>query len=163
MITLNCIYVTLYLYKNMFTVSIVRIKYARSTIGYSEAPSLALLALFLFLYLVEARRCCWGMPKPRSSQKGNQFLLVPFGLSVSYYWFPSRREPPSPNLKSRKRESLRNSWGIPGERRAWALLTVSQNSHLPKKNWNISADRKGRLNSYYPVVVRGYARTGKQN
>ncbi len=50
-----------------------------------------------------------------SSRKGIQFLLVPLGLSVSYYWFPSRREPRSPNLKSRKRESLRNSWGIPGE------------------------------------------------
>jgi len=37
LITLNCIYVTLYFYKNMFNVSIVRIKYARSTIGYSEA------------------------------------------------------------------------------------------------------------------------------
>ncbi len=36
MITLNCIYVTLSFYKNMFNVSIVRIKYARSTIGYSE-------------------------------------------------------------------------------------------------------------------------------
>ena len=36
LITLNCIYVTLYFYKNMFNVSIVRIKYARSTIGYSE-------------------------------------------------------------------------------------------------------------------------------
>ncbi len=36
MITLNCIYVTLYFYKNMFNVSLVRIKYARSTIGYSE-------------------------------------------------------------------------------------------------------------------------------
>ena len=36
MITLNCIYVTLYFYKNTFNVSTVRIKIARSTIGYSE-------------------------------------------------------------------------------------------------------------------------------
>jgi len=35
-ITLNCIYVTLYFYKNTFNVSIVRIKVARSTIGSSE-------------------------------------------------------------------------------------------------------------------------------
>jgi hypothetical protein len=37
-ITLNCIYVTLYFYNNTFNVSIVRIKIARSTIGYSEVP-----------------------------------------------------------------------------------------------------------------------------
>jgi len=36
MMTLNCIYVTLYFYKNIFNVSTVRIKIARSTIGYSE-------------------------------------------------------------------------------------------------------------------------------
>ena len=39
MITLNFFDVTLYFYKNMFNVSIVRIKYARSTIGYSEAAA----------------------------------------------------------------------------------------------------------------------------
>jgi hypothetical protein len=39
MITLNCIYVTLYFYKNTFNVSTVRIKIARSTIGYSEEPN----------------------------------------------------------------------------------------------------------------------------
>jgi len=36
MINLNCIYVTLYFYKNIFNVSTVRIKIARSTVGYSE-------------------------------------------------------------------------------------------------------------------------------
>ncbi len=41
MITLNCIYVTLYFYKNMFNVSIIRIKNARSTIGYSEVAYLS--------------------------------------------------------------------------------------------------------------------------
>jgi len=45
MITLNCIYVTLYFYKNTFNVSTVRIKIARSTIGYSEALDLLNLLL----------------------------------------------------------------------------------------------------------------------
>ena len=34
----NCIYVTLYFYKNTFNVPVVRIKIARSTIDYSEVP-----------------------------------------------------------------------------------------------------------------------------
>ncbi len=42
MITLNCIHVTLYFYKNTFNVSTVRIKIARSTIGYSEVEEVAL-------------------------------------------------------------------------------------------------------------------------
>ncbi len=40
MITLNCIYVTLYFYKNTFNISTVRIKITRSTIGYSEVAKL---------------------------------------------------------------------------------------------------------------------------
>ena len=40
-----------------------------------------------------------GASKSGSSQKGTKFLLVPFSLYVTYYWFPSRREPHSLNLK----------------------------------------------------------------
>ncbi len=41
--------------------------------------------------------------------EGNEFLLIPPGLYVALYWFPSWEEPEFPFFKSRKREFLGNS------------------------------------------------------
>ena len=42
-------------------------------------------------------------------KKGTSFCLIPPGLYVVLYWFPSWEEPEFPFFKSQKREFLGNS------------------------------------------------------